>query len=154
MKAFSTSILWLCAWLLAGTAFAQGSTALRIEQAWARPTVTGQSIGGGYVSITNTGRVADRLVGGSTPAARRVELHAMTMEGDVMRMRQIDAIDLPPGRQVKLEPGGLHLMLIDLTAPLKTGASVPLTLRFEKAGEVPVQLSVRQPHPAAASHKH
>lgn len=153
MKAFSTSTLWLCAWLLAGTAFAQGSTTVRIEQAWARPTVAGQSTGGGYAAITNSGSVADRLVGGSTPAAERVELHSMTMQGDVMRMRQLDAIDVPAGQQVKLEPGGLHLMLVGLKAPLKNGSSVPLTLRFEKAGDVPVQLSVRPAH-AGTGHGH
>ena len=79
----------------------------------------------------------------------------MRMEGDVMRMRQVDAIELPPGATVELKPGGMHLMLMGLKQPLKADDKVPLTLRFEKAGEVTVQMSVEAPKPAmAAEHKH
>jgi copper(I)-binding protein len=76
----------------------------------------------------------------------------MAMEGDVMRMRQLDAIELPAGKAVEFKPGGLHLMFMDLKAPLAAGATVPLTLRFEKAGEQTVQVPVRAA--AAAQHKH
>jgi copper(I)-binding protein len=75
----------------------------------------------------------------------------MTMDGDVMRMRQVDAIDVPAGRTVELKPGGLHLMFMDLKAPLTNGTRFPLTLRFEKAGEVQVQVQVQPLPPAGAA---
>ena len=83
------------------------------------------------------------------------EMHEMAMDGSVMRMRQVDAIDLPAGQAVELKPGGLHIMLMDLKAPLKAGDTVPLTLRFEKAGEHTVQVPVRAaPAAAASGHGH
>ncbi|MEF7615459.1 copper chaperone PCu(A)C [Aquincola sp. MAHUQ-54] len=130
---------------------AQPSPAVKVEAPWARPTVQGQQAGGGFLRIES--KAADRLVGGSTPVAGRVELHTMAMEGDVMRMRQLDAIDVPANKPVELKPGSLHLMLMELRAPLKAGDRFPLTLRFEKAGEVTVEVAV-QNGPAAAAHKH
>jgi periplasmic copper chaperone A len=125
---------------------------VRVEGAWARPTVPGQQGGGGYhVSLTSP--VADRLIGGSTTVAQRLELHTMSMKGDVMEMRQIEVIELPAGRKVELKPGGLHLMFIGITQPLKLGTKVPVTLRFEKSGEVKVEFEVTQ-RPSAAGHKH
>ena len=133
--------------LAAMSSFAQ----VQVEGAWARPTVPGQQAGGGYLSITSP--AADRLVGGSTPAAQRLELHTMAMKGDVMEMRQVDAIDLPAGKKVELKPGGLHLMFIGLKAPLKVGDKVPVTLKFEKAGERKVEFEVAH-KPMASEHKH
>jgi copper(I)-binding protein len=124
--------------------------ALKIDQPWARPTLPGQSVGGAYLSVHNRGSVPDRLLGGSTPAAARVEVHEMRMEGDMMRMRELKALELPAGRLVKLAPGGLHLMLMDLKAPLKIGDKLPLKLRFEKAGEIEVMLQVENKPPAPA----
>ena len=137
--------------LLAGAAFAQ--TAPRIDDAWARPTVAGQPGGGGFLKITSPS--ADRLVAASAPIAKAVELHTMQMDGDVMRMRQIPAIEIPAGQTVELKPGGLHVMFIGLTQTLDSGASFPLTLRFEKAGEVKVEVQVRNQGPAPMTmHKH
>ena len=113
---------------------------VKVEAAWARPTAPGQPVGGGYLKLRSV--AADRLLGGSTPAAERLELHSMTMQGDVMKMRQLDAIALPAGQSVELSPGGLHLMLIGLKAPLKLGSKVPVTLKFEKAGAVSLELTV------------
>jgi len=128
---------------------------LKIDHPWVRPTLPGQGAGGAYLSVHNTGTAPDRLLGGSTPAAARVEVHEMRMDGDVMRMREMPALDLAPGQRVKLEPGGLHLMLTGLKAPLKVGDRVPLRLRFEKAGEIDVTLQVEnQPVPSADTHKH
>lgn len=124
---------------------------LDIGHPWTRSTVAGQPAGGGFLTVRNTGPAADRLVGAASPAAAEVQMHTMSMEGDVMRMRQVDGIDLPAGQTVALEPGHLHLMLIGLKAPLKAGDMVPLTLRFEKAGEVPVQLKVESAGAAPAS---
>ena len=150
------SSLLLGAVLAAASALALAQDAIRIERPWARPTVSGQPAGGGFLVLHNRATTADRLLSASTPAAERVELHSMKMEGDVMRMRQIDAIDLPAGATVKLEPGGLHLMFMGLKAPLTAGSRVPLTLRFEKAGEVRVDIAVESPTamPDHGDHKH
>ncbi len=124
---------------------------VKVEGAWARPTVPGQQGGGGFVTLSSAG--ADRLVGGSTPLAERFELHSMAMKGDVMEMRQIDSIELPAGKAVKLEPGGLHVMFIGLKQPLAIGSRVPVTLKFEKAGELKVEFEVAS-RPTAAPHQH
>ena len=114
---------------------------VRIEDPWSRATAPGAKVGAGYMKITSG--AADRLVGASTPAAQRVELHVTMKEGDVMRMREVKAYDIPAKGGFELKPGGAHLMLVDLKAPLKEGTKVPVTLRFEKAGEVKVELQVR-----------
>ena len=116
-------------------------TALKVEGAWARPTVQGQDAGGGFLKITG-GATADKLVSASAAVSKTVELHSMVMEGDVMRMREIGVIDVPAGKTVELKPGGLHVMFIGIAQPLKNGDSFPLTLRFEKAGEVKVEVKV------------
>ncbi len=123
---------------------------VKIDGAWARPTVPGQQGGGGFMTLQSA--AADRLVGGTTPVADRLELHTMTMEGDVMQMRQIDRIELPAGRRVELKPGGLHVMFIGLKQPLALGTKVPVTLKFEKAGEVKVEMTVTSRAPAAGGH--
>ncbi len=114
---------------------------IEIGHPWARATAPGQAAGGGFLKLRNGG-AADRLLAASSDAAERVELHSMKMEGDVMRMRQLDAIDLPAGATVALEPGGLHLMFLGLRQPLAAGSRFPLKLRFEKAGEVTVEVKV------------
>jgi len=116
---------------------------LSVTDAWARSTVTGQKAGAGYLKIVNRGGAPDRLVAARTPAAQMVELHTMSMDGDVMRMRQVDGVELPAGKSVEFRPGGLHLMLMGLKAPLAVGETVPLTLKFEKAGEVTVSARVQ-----------
>ena len=122
---------------------------VKVDQAWARPTVPGQQGGGGFLSITSP--AGDRLIGGSTPLAERFELHTMAMKGDVMEMRQLDAVDLPAGKTVEFKPGGLHVMFIGLKQPLAIGSKVPVTLKFEKAGEVKVEFDVMS-RPAAPTH--
>lgn len=115
--------------------------AIEIGEPWARATAAGQAAGGGFLKLKNGG-AADRLVAASAAVADRVELHSMKMEGDVMRMRQVDAIDLPAGQTVELKPGGLHLMFMGLKQPLAAGSRFPLKLRFEKAGELTVDVKV------------
>jgi periplasmic copper chaperone A len=122
--------------LCAGTAAAQ----VKVEGAWARPTVPGQQGGGGYLTLISP--VADRLLGGSTPAAQRFEVHTMAMKGDVMEMREVEGVDLPAGRKVEFKPGGLHVMFIGLKEPLKVGTKVPVTLRFQKGGELKIEFDV------------
>jgi copper(I)-binding protein len=115
--------------------------ALKVEAAWARPTVQGQSGGGGFLTIVGGDR-SDRLVGARADIAKDVQLHTMTMDGNVMHMREVPAIDVPAGRTVELRPGGYHVMFMGLKQPLKVGEHFPLTLRFEKAGDVKVEMQV------------
>ena len=123
-------------------------SAPKVEAAWARPTVNGQAGGGGFLKITG-GSSADKLVGVSAPVSKTTELHTMEMDGNVMRMRPIEAIDIPAGQTVELKPGGNHVMFMGLTQTLKAGARFPLTLKFEKAGEVKVDVQVATQAPAA-----
>ncbi len=116
---------------------------LTLSGVFARATLPGAKVGGGYVTISNGSKEADRLIGGSSPAAARVEVHEMKMDGSVMKMRLLkDGLEIPAGGTVELAPGGTHLMLINLAAPLKEGDMVPLTLEFAKAGKVDLQLMV------------
>jgi periplasmic copper chaperone A len=119
----------------------------KVSDAWARPTVAGQSGGGGFLTIVG-GAAGDRLLAASADVSGTVELHTMRMDGNVMRMHPVEAIEVPAGQTVRLAPGGLHVMFIDLKAPLKEGSSFPLRLRFEKGGEVTVPMKVQMNPPA------
>lgn len=118
--------------------------ALTLKQPWTRATAG--TVGAGFVEIVNAGKTADQLVSASSPASGRMEIHTMTMEGGIMRMRPLpDGIAIPAGATASLKPGGNHLMLIGLKAPLAQGQTVPVTLTFKKAGAVKVQLTVEAP---------
>ena len=114
---------------------------MMIYDAWARASAGPAPNGAAYVSIHNHGP-ADRLIGVSTPVAARSEPHAHVMEGDIMKMRPSGPIDIGAAARVRLEPGGRHVMLMGLKAPLKEGETFPLTLRFEKAGEITLTVAV------------
>jgi len=137
---------WLAGALfaLAGIAVASDYTLkdLRIEHPYARPTPPGARTGAAYFSVRNAGRVPDRLIAATSSAARSVELHSMTMEGNLMKMRAITGIDIPAGGSVSLAGGGYHAMLVDLVKPLHAGDRVPLTLTFDKAGTIEVVANV------------
>ena len=128
-----------------------------IGHPYARATASGQPIGGGFLKLSNRGG-DDKLLSATAAVSQSVEMHAMSMDGDVMRMRQVDAIPLPAGKTVELKPGGYHLMFVGLKAPLKTGEKFPLKLKFEKAGEVEVIVNVEASGaaagPAAATSAH
>ena len=126
---------------------------LVITQGWSRAAGAGGT-GAGYLSISNRGTTAARLLSASSPAARAAELHPHMREGDVMRMRPMPAIDIPPGGTVTLQPGGQHLMLLGLSAPLRQGETVPVTLRFERAGEVRVNLAIQAAGARGPGHGH
>ena len=143
-------ILLATALLLPLAARAQG--AITLEAPWTRAAGQGGQ-GAGFVTIRNAG-AADRLLSASTPAAGRTELHTMLRDGDIMRMRQVDAIAVPANGAVTLAPGGLHIMLIGLTRPLAVGESVPLTLVFERAGTVTLNLAVQPAGARAPAHAH
>jgi hypothetical protein len=124
---------------------AAASAQVTVKDAWIRPTIGAATATGGYFEITSA--KAAKLVGVQTPVAPSAELHEMKMDGDVMRMRAIDAIPLPAGEPVVLKPHGLHVMITGLKAPLKAGDSVPLTLVVEgadgKRERVEVKAAVR-----------
>ena len=117
---------------------------LVITQAWTRATPGGAKTGGGFLTIENKGNSPDKLVGVSADVAGKVEVHEMAMDGGVMKMRPVEGgLTIDPGKTVKLAPGGLHLMMMDLKSPLKQGDKLPVTLQFEKAGKVAVTLDVQ-----------
>ncbi len=121
--------------------FLLGETTVTVEEPWGRATPPGARIGAAYMKIRSS--VDDRLIGATSPAAARVEMHVTEKKGEVMRMREVKAYAIRAGGSFELAPSGAHLMLVDLKAPLQEGAKVPLTLRFEKAGDVKVELQVR-----------
>jgi copper(I)-binding protein len=126
---------------------------IAIGHPYARGTAPGQPNGGAYLRLENRG-AEDRLVSARAEVCRQVELHTSRMEGDVMRMRQVDAIDIPANKAVVLQPGGMHLMLVGLKAPLKEGDRFPLTLKFEKAGVLTVDVVVQAADAGPSAHKH
>jgi hypothetical protein len=116
---------------------------LKISALWARATPKGAHIGGGYMTITNTGSTPDRLVGGSTGVAANFELHEMSMDNGVMKMRPLtNGVEIKPGETVTLKPGGYHVMLTGLKQQLTQGEHFKATLQFEKAGNVDVDYTV------------
>ena len=116
---------------------------IEIEHPWARATPKGATIAGGYVKVTNTGKEADRLIGGSLPNAGRFEIHQMTMNNGVMQMRPVSGgLEIKAGESVELKPGSYHLMFLDLKQPLVNKQPVKGTLIFEKAGTVEIEYTV------------
>jgi periplasmic copper chaperone A len=146
MKKLLVGLAAIMALVLAAPASAEDVKAgdLVITQAWTRATPNGAKIAGGYLTIENKGTAPDRLLGGSGAVAGKIEVHEMSMDNGVMKMRPLDkGLTIDPGKMVKLAPGGYHLMMFDLKNPLKQGDKVPLTLDFEKAGKVSVSLDVQ-----------
>jgi hypothetical protein len=124
-----------------------------IENAWAATTNPGATVAAGYATLRNPGARADRLLSAQSPRARRVELHQMSMTGGVMRMTPVEAIALPAGASVTLAPGGLHFMFIDIDAQFRDGERIPVTLQFERHGDVAV-VFIARPRPAEGAHSH
>jgi copper(I)-binding protein len=117
--------------------------ALKIGHPWARATPKGATVGGGYLTVTNTGKEPDRMVSASSGAAGKIEFHEMTMDGGVMKMRPLTGgLTIKPGETVALKPGGYHMMFMGLKAPFVEGQSVKATLVFEKAGKIDVDFKV------------
>ena len=117
--------------------------ALKIHDPWSRATPKGAPVGGGYLTITNTGMTPDRLVGGATEVSKGFEIHEMSMDGGVMKMRLMpNGLEIKPGETVTFKPSGYHLMFTGLKSQLIKGGHVAATLKFEKAGEVKVQFDV------------
>jgi copper(I)-binding protein len=128
--------------------------AIEIGHPWSRATPPSAESGGGFLAITNTGTTPDRLIAVKSPAADKVEIHEMKMDGNIMRMREVEkGIEIPPGATVELKPGGFHVMFMGLRAPFAKDAKVPLTLVFEKAGSIDVDLMVQAMGAQAPMHK-
>lgn len=149
---------YACAALLAANlGIATASAAVTVEDAWVRATAPGQKVGAAYMKLRSTEDAS--LVGVKTSVTPRAEVHEMSMQGGVMKMRQIPALALPAAKTVELAPGGHHLMLMNLAQPLKAGERVPLTLVIENAKrerqEIAVQAEVRSaPVATGGHHKH
>lgn len=121
-----------------------------VSEAWVRGTVAAQKASGAFLTLRSPDPA--RLVAASSPAAGRVEIHEMKMADGLMQMRALSTLELPAGAAVQLMPGGRHLMLMDLKAPLKAGDSVPLTLRIERAGKPVEELKISLPVRALGGH--
>ena len=143
-----TSVLKSAAAVAAVSAIALASNfalaQVTVDAAWSRATVATTPVGVAYLTITNKAQDGDILVSASFAGAGRVELHEHIKLGDVMQMRRVKVIAVPAGQTVKLQPSGLHLMLMELKEPLKAGSKIPLVLKFERAGEVKVEAEVRK----------
>jgi periplasmic copper chaperone A len=148
-KLLAVSLLTLC---FALPAVAQ----VKVDDPWVRATVPQQRATGAFMQLTAP--TDARLVGAQSPAAAVVEIHEMTMDNDVMRMRAIESLDLPAGQTVELKPGGYHVMLIDLKAQAKEGDTIPVTLIVEnKDGQretIEIAAPVRPLNPAQMKHRH
>jgi len=126
---------------------------LSVTDAWARATMPGQKVSGAYMQLQSDADA--RLVSASSPAVPRVEVHEMKMDGDVMRMREVKSIELPKGKTVSLEPGGYHIMLMNLAKPIAAGEVIPLTLVVESGGKrqtIEVKAEARAPGSGAMPH--
>ena len=128
---------------------------IAVQTAWVRPTVGAQDSTGAYLTITSQEAIA--LVGVATPAAEIAEVHEMKMDGEIMRMRMAERIDMKAGEPLELKPGGYHVMLMALTAPIEAGQEIELSLQFEKPDgsriEVPVKAVAAQ-NAAGGHHSH
>jgi copper(I)-binding protein len=152
---FARALAWVLFAVVTLPAFAHDFTigSLKVDHPYARPTPPGARTGAVYFTVRNTGATDDQHVKVASPAARSVELHSMTMDGNLMKMRPVKALDIPPRKSVTLGASGYHVMLVGLARPLAVGDQVPLTLTFAKAGPVQVFAYVEAAD-AATPNKH
>jgi copper(I)-binding protein len=134
----------LAAWVVAALPHSHEKGDIQIRHPWSRATPPGAKVAAGYLEIRNNGSQPDRLISASTPVAKRVEMHITEHAGDVAKMRQLRAFEIPARERLALSPGGAHLMLVDIVQPLRKGERFALTLRFERAGEIEVQFEVQE----------
>ena len=132
--------------LAATTAFAQDAKigAITIDHPWARATPGAVKNSAAFMTFDNKG-AADKLISVTGTIAKEIQIHSMITEAGVMKMREITALDIPANGKAELKPGGFHVMLIGIPDGLKEGTKFPLKLKFEKAGEVTVQVTAEKP---------
>ncbi|MEZ5841213.1 MAG: copper chaperone PCu(A)C [Hyphomicrobiales bacterium] len=124
-----------------------------MEDPWSRAMPPGARAGAGFLKVTNTGTESDRLVGGSTTAAGRVEIHEMAVTDNIMKMRLVDGgLEIPPGGSVELKPGSYHVMFLDVPSSFVEGSTLAVTLKFAKAGEVAIDIPVKSIGEGARMH--
>ena len=140
----SIALAGLVAIILSSCSTAAAGPQLEGREAWGRSSSKMAGAGAVYVTIENKGSEADWLVGAISPAAANVELHESFMDGDVMKMRPIAALEIPAGGTVELKPGGYHIMLVELAEPLAPGSHISTILEFEKSGEIPLDVEIRE----------
>ena len=117
---------------------------ITVEHAWARATPGGARTGAAYTTLMNTGASADRLLSATTPVADQVQFHKETEDNGVSRMREVHNVELSPGGKITFKPGDMHMMIVGIKQPLKEGQSFPLTLQFEKAGNIDVTVPIEK----------
>lgn len=127
---------------------------IHIMKPWSRPLPAVSTNGAAYMTLMNKGGTPDKLLSASTPAAKKAEIHNHIMDGGMMKMRRVAAVEIVPGKAAVFEPGGLHVMLMGLTEPLVDGKSFPLTLNFERAGTVEVKVMIFEPEESGHDMKH
>ena len=153
MKSMPLVLSICCA--LSGPALVCAQRPITIADAWARESPPSTTNGAVYMTLLNQGQATDRLVSAAGEVSETIELHTVRMEESMMKMRRIDAIPVVPGIPTMLKPGGFHIMLLGLKQPLVAGRTFPLRLRFEQAGEITVDVSVRTPdgqRPSGTTH--
>lgn len=127
---------------------------LEIKHPWTRATPKNAPVAGGYLKIINTGTTPDRLTGGSAEVAQKFEIHQMSMDGGVVKMRELkEGLEISPGATVELKPGSYHIMMMNLSRPLAKGDRVKGSLTFEKAGKIDVEFTVEAMGGSPASAK-
>ena len=145
----------LLATVLSGAVSLAHAGDLSLEKPWSRATPSGAPVGAGYVTLKNAGAAADKLLSATAPdIAGKVEIHEMSMDNGVMKMRAINGLEIPAGKSVELKPGGYHIMFMQLKQPLKAGDTIKGTLTFEKAGAVPVEYKVEAMGAGGGDHGH
>lgn len=128
---------------------------LLINASWARATVPGQPAGAAYLSLENKGKTGNKLLAVSTPIAKSAEIHSMSMDGDIMRMREVGSLDIRPEEKIVMQAGnGYHIMLLGLNKPLVVGDRFPLTLSFEKGGKLEISAVVKAQDSSGMSGMH
>ncbi len=137
-----TLILLLASLPVAALAHEYQLKSLSIDHPYARATPPGAKSGGAFFVVSNASPTPDKLISAASTAAGSTEIHQMAMDGGVMKMRAVSALEVPPGGKLELKPGGYHVMLLDLKQPLKVGDKVPLTLNFQNAGSIAIIVDV------------
>lgn len=129
---------------IGGHLYAQTASpaSIAVEHPWARATPKGATTAAAYMTVTNNGTSADRLIGATTPFADKVRFHTETEDNGVSRMREVETVDLAPGAKVVFKPGDMHVMIVGLRQPLTQGQTLPLTLQFEKAGKIELTVPI------------
>jgi periplasmic copper chaperone A len=143
---YRTSLLVILTICLSAVTHVQAQTSttssISVEHPWARATPAGAKTGAAYLTLVNNGTSADRLIHASTPMAEKVQVHQEIDENGVMKMRELPVVEIGPGAALTFKPGGTHMMIIGLKQPLKKGQTFPLTLDFEKAGKIDLQIPI------------